>query len=53
MTWQNAVAQLCESDPELHQLQPQLRYVYINHERAAQQKEKNLVNQELARREAH
>ena len=52
MTWQNKVAQLCESDPELRQLQSQLKSAYINQERAAQQEEKKLVSQELARREA-
>ena len=40
MTWQNKVAQLCESDPELRQLQSQLKSAYINQERAAQQEEK-------------
>ena len=52
MTWQNKVAQLCESDPELRQLQSQLKSAYINQERAAQQEEKKLVQQELKRRDA-
>ena len=43
---------MCESDPELRQLQSQLKSAYINQERAAQQEEKKLVSQELARREA-
>mgnify|MGYP006125799175 CR=1 FL=1 len=52
LTWKNKVAQLCESDPELRQLQDQLKAAYINQERAAQQEEKRLIQNELGRREA-
>lgn len=52
MTWQNKVAQLVESDPELRELQDQLKAAYINQERAAQQEEKRLIQVELGNREA-
>ncbi len=52
LRWQNKVAQICENDPMLRQLQSQLKAAYMNQERAAQQEERRLVTHEEQEREA-
>lgn len=52
LRWQNKVSQICENDPELRELQAQLKAAYMNQERAAQQEERRLIQHEEVSREA-
>ena len=51
LRWSNKLAQICENDPGLRELQSQLKAAYMNQERAAQQEERRLIVQEELQRE--